>query len=635
MHFLLSIFPLVFLCHDQHSSTNIEVCFVLQKKPVLNDSLVSIDNSNTTITKVEESDSDLRLNTAKSPKAYKHQRRRSQDEASCAGDTHPDAVVEAEQRLEETLARSLRHSSSGVDDKYTPLTSGTRSSLDKQLLRKSLDLEMDPEEGLFSSDDGEALSKKRRRLKNKTRDKISGGESGNETVSRIESEREKATDNLRDKMPKAMETTGGQKEPEVDVLEKSPEERRTYEKLRNRDKTSHVLLTNLNVKPVVPVEVTDLDCLEAEYSPAVTRITRQQAARRKQRAFQDPNKKAGTQIRTPKKRVVAERTRHGKSVVYNFPPASSQDEETESEIEAPKRKTAKISSRAGKENVDTKVLTKSSRQTENSSRMKSKHGSSESDARGRENAAQFVAVKRVTRSMSRVKQLEEIIEITDTEKEPEVTSQKVKTTSGKPVVKKTLSDSKKKARIQVAESDSNESEATNPKRARKKPVSKSCAESDNAEPTSNKPQKPNGVVRENSDSDSLTRREAPKSTTARRNYVESDNTETDFDTKVLKNTSCKEQMDDRKNPTDSEFTDTGVEAKKALKTRKGKTENKAAKTRETKGSRGKVAEPTMAQMLKPRGARDGKKKTKPEDNQSDDENAEPAWTDAERSALRK
>ena len=248
------------------------------------DTSASSDNRDTTMD-TEDTDSEIRVNLGGSPTSYNSH-------------NNPGAESSAEKRYAETLARSLQNSAG------TPLTSVGGSSSNKLRIRKSLELEMDPEEDLFSSDDGEAISKVKRRNRNVI---VSSEESENEGV-RV---KKQSTNSL---LKKALENSSSAalKDQHVDILEvlNSPiadrkklpstlsqkidknsfvlpdkaKKQEETEVSRRLSKSPYVLLTNLKIMPLQPVvpdsDSTDSDCLITGFSPVPKRITRQSSQRK-------------------------------------------------------------------------------------------------------------------------------------------------------------------------------------------------------------------------------------------------------------------------------------------------------------------------------------------------------------------
>ena len=233
----------------------------------------------------EDTDSEIRFNLGGSPTSYKSY-------------NNQGAESSAEKRYAETLARSLQNSEG------TPLTSVGGSSSNKLRIRKSLELEMDPEEDLFSSDDGEAISKVKRRNRNVI---LSSEESENEGV-RVKKQSKNSL------LKRALEnsSTAALKEQRVDILEglNSPigdrkklpstlaqkidknsfvlpnkaKKQEETEVNRRLSRSPYVLLTNLKIKPLQPVmpdsDSTDSDCLITDFSPVPKRVTRQSSQRK-------------------------------------------------------------------------------------------------------------------------------------------------------------------------------------------------------------------------------------------------------------------------------------------------------------------------------------------------------------------
>ena len=256
-----------------------------RRKNTLKADTSTTNDSRDTSMDTEDTDSEIRVNLGGSPTSYKSH-------------NNQGAESSAEKRYAETLARSLQNSEG------TPLTSVRGSSSNKLRIRKSLELEMDPEKDLFSSDDGEAISKVKRRNRNVI---ISSDESENEGV-RI---KKQSTNSLLKKALKNSSTAALMEQP-VDILEalNSPISDRKKlpstlaqkidknsfvlpDKAKNQEETEvnrrlsrspYVLLTNLKIKPLQPVmpdsESTDSDCLITDFSLVPKRVTRQSIQRK-------------------------------------------------------------------------------------------------------------------------------------------------------------------------------------------------------------------------------------------------------------------------------------------------------------------------------------------------------------------
>ena len=336
----------------------------------------------------EETDSEIKLNFGGSPTSYKS----------------PNHAVEssAEKRYAETLAKTLKGSDS------TPLTSVGTSSSNKLRLRKSLEMEMDIEEDMFSSDNGEAISKVKRRSKNVI---VSSDQSENESSRAMK----KASNTL---LRKAMvnRTVATTKEQNVDILEmlNTPvaDRRKVVKEVNKLDKPSFVLpekaqekvpsdrrmsrspfivLENLKIKPLQEVtkdvESTDSDCLTEDFSPVAKRVTRQAKQQKvmSKETVTAPARRTRGQSRNSKSKklqaIIEEPQESGgdSNAESGFSQRSSQDEEkgkeeqrtmtmtkrstqrrgrkrhvesvTESEPEAKKKSTAKGKTTRGKTNT--------------------------------------------------------------------------------------------------------------------------------------------------------------------------------------------------------------------------------------------------------------------------------------------
>ena len=229
----------------------------------------------------DDTDAEIRVNLGGSPTSYKLRNSR-------------DAESSAEKRYAETFARNL------VNTDGTPLTSIGASSSHKLQIRKSLEMEMDPEEDMFSSDDGEAISKVKRRNKNPI---LSSEESENEG---IKTKKKSSSGSL---LKKAIENskTAALKDQTIDILETLnspcrrnnlpsilskevdknsfvlPHKAKTRKEIaaeRRLSRSPYVLIENLKVKSLKPVtveaETTDSDCIITdESSPIPKRVTRQ------------------------------------------------------------------------------------------------------------------------------------------------------------------------------------------------------------------------------------------------------------------------------------------------------------------------------------------------------------------------